>query len=109
MQTRIVNNQIKAHGREVVGEVRKAHRETAEFIAAEQRERVPVLTGALKASISVEDINEDVVAILEGGEPVNYPIYVEFGTENQPAQQHIRPAFKSGMRFLRQRLASIKK
>jgi HK97 gp10 family phage protein len=61
----------------------------AEKIAVEQRNTAPVLTGALRDSISIEHVGKAEVRV---GPTVPYARFVEDGTANMAPQPFIRPA-----------------
>jgi HK97 gp10 family phage protein len=61
----------------------------AEEVLAAAEHLVPVDTGALKDSLHIEDApggGKRVVA------DTPYAVFVEFGTENMPAEPYLRPA-----------------
>jgi HK97 gp10 family phage protein len=62
----------------------------ADLVQSEAQHLVPVLTGALRASINVEQngLTADVVA----GEGLTYAAAVEYGTHAMPAHPYMRPA-----------------
>jgi hypothetical protein len=62
----------------------------ADLVQREAQHLVPVLTGALRASITVEHdgLTADVVA----GEGLTYAADVEYGTHAMPAHPYLRPA-----------------
>jgi len=61
-------------------------------IVREAKQRAPVDTGRLRASITAELIEKGEVPKVLVGTNVEYAPNVEFGTENQAAQPFIRPA-----------------
>lgn len=67
--------------------------ELAEDIAADERRLVPVLSGALRATIRVEH-GSPVTRIWVGDTAagIDYHLYQEFGTSIMDAQPFIRPA-----------------
>lgn len=65
----------------------------ANLIADLARQLVPVDTGALQASIRVEDgATPTSRTIVAGGGAVDYAAFVEYGTANSPAQPYMTPA-----------------
>lgn len=55
------------------------------------RRLVPVKTGALKATIRVEEDGDSTV-VIAGDDKVDYTVKVELGTEHQQAQAFLKPA-----------------
>jgi len=69
----------------------------SESIADLARERVPVLSGDLAASIHVEESNQSSgYYVVAGDESADYASYVEFGTSDTPAQPFLIPAAEQG-------------
>jgi len=76
--------------------------EVLKFIGLEVERKavdiVPVDTGRLKASISTEVVDDDTVETgpnaspKSGVKPVEYAVYVEYGTYKMAAQPYMRPA-----------------
>jgi HK97 gp10 family phage protein len=89
--------------------VRRAAREAGEIWEHAIEATAPVLTGALKDNIEITSrakgntlsvhvgpskaIEKPVKAW--GGQPADYPAYIEFGTKHQPATPFVGPAFES--------------
>jgi HK97 gp10 family phage protein len=59
--------------------------------------RVPVDTGALKASGAVEEATpgNETAVVSYGGDDVDYAVYQEFGTYKMKAQPYMQPAIES--------------
>lgn len=73
---------------------------TAEGMEGFANDFVPVLTGALKASIHVSGgggTYEVTAQSTEGGATREYAGYVEFGTSKMSAEPFMTPAFASGV------------
>jgi HK97 gp10 family phage protein len=64
-------------------------------IVREAKQRCPVDTGRLRASITAELIRQGDKPRVLVGSNVSYAPHVEFGTENQAAQPFLRPAARS--------------
>jgi len=61
----------------------------------EAKDRAPVDTGRLRASITFEDeMRSNGFLRLVVGSNVDYAPFVEFGTERQAAQPYLRPALR---------------
>jgi HK97 gp10 family phage protein len=67
---------------------RASNMKTAEAIAADARQRVPVLTGNLRDSIHVEPEGVDAWVLTK----VHYANFVEFGTRHAPPYPFMTPA-----------------
>jgi HK97 gp10 family phage protein len=78
-------------------ELDRAVRETAFAIEAEAKQRAPVDTGALRASIQA---GADHVAV-----GMEYGPHVEFGTVEQSAQPFLTPAVEAQREHFEQRVA----
>lgn len=63
--------------------------------------RVPVLSGALKASKKRTGRGTKKQTISYGGGKVDYPAYVEFGTSQQAAQPFLRPGAEAAKAVIR--------
>jgi len=61
-------------------------------IVREAKQRAPVDTGRLRASITAELVEQGKTPKALVSSNVEYAPYVEFGTENRPAQPFLRPA-----------------
>ena len=57
--------------------------------------RVPVKTGNLANSYNIEERGSGNSYAVYVGTNVHYAPYVEFGTRNMNARQHLRPAFNA--------------
>lgn len=71
-----------------------ARRRNIELAKEEERiakQLVPVDTGALKASIHVEEGGSE-ARVVAGNEQVDYAPYVEYGTRHEAAQPFMTPA-----------------
>lgn len=67
----------------------------ASMIADLARQFVPVDEGDLRDTIRVSPApgsGKGVYTVVAGGPGVNYPAFVEFGTDVSPAQPYMRPA-----------------
>jgi HK97 gp10 family phage protein len=74
------------------------------FIEAEQKKLCPVDTGALRASIYVENRGTFEIAIVEAQ---GYAFYVEFGTNKMAAQPHARPSAAEGLKYIDDALRAL--
>lgn len=65
-------------------------------IVRESKQRAPVDTGRLRSSITMDEekMNNGLIRVIVGSN-VNYAPFVEFGTEDRPAQPFLRPATRS--------------
>lgn len=77
--------------------VRRQVRTGADVVRSEARRLAPVRTGALRRSITVVEVRDPATGLTEcrvGWDQsiADYGIYVEVGTEDTPAQPHLRPA-----------------
>lgn len=72
-------------------------RAIAEDIVTEAQSLAPVLTGALRDSITAEDLGGGEFDVVAG---VDYASYVEFGTMYAQAQPFLRPAIDAVTRGL---------
>jgi len=61
-------------------------------IVRSAKQKAPVDTGRLRSSITLEEETVDRFIKVKVGTNVEYAPFVEFGTENQPAQPFLRPA-----------------
>jgi hypothetical protein len=66
----------------------EAERKAAEPVLHSAQERVPVLSGDLKATLRIEE-REGHAAVVAGDDTVDYAVYVEFNPDNEP---FLRPA-----------------
>jgi HK97 gp10 family phage protein len=73
-------------------EAKKAVEEETKAVAETMRAHAPVLTGALRDSISYEIRTEGTRAIGEAGPTVPYGAFVEFGTSYSSPQPYAEPA-----------------
>lgn len=74
---------------------RTAARESAERVKNLMIEFAPIDTGALVASIRVQEGAKGLVYKVGPGAEINYAEFVEFGTSNMPAQPYVRPAIEA--------------
>lgn len=95
LKTKITRNrkaELTKQGRQAAATWNAKRAEEAAVIA---RKLVPVATGALKESITVElNRRTGSATLIAGSEQVDYGIHVEYGTSVQPAQPFIRPAIE---------------
>lgn len=108
MQTKVTKNRIKITGQDILKDVQRIHAAAAQVIASIQTQLVPVDTGDLQSTIRIEQINENVIAVREGTDQIDYALYVEYGTDNNISQPHIRPAAEMGKRHIVNELAKMK-
>jgi HK97 gp10 family phage protein len=75
----------------------EATNEIANAILANADPRVPVDTGALRASGEVTEATTGnrVATVSYGGDDVNYAVYQEFGTSKMNAQPYLKPAIEA--------------
>jgi len=71
---------------------RAGARESAERLRALMVEFAPIDTGALVASIRVQEGAKGLVYKVGPGAEIVYAEFVEFGTSNMAAQPYVRPA-----------------
>jgi len=103
--------------REMIPEAKDAFRKSlqqgAEEIVASMRALAPVDDGALKASIrwTADTTGKDSKGdeglryyIIAGGRGVNYAAYVEFGTQDTPANPFFFPAYRLMRKRVRARV-----
>lgn len=110
MQTRIVKNKIKAFGGDIKDVIKSIHSESVKVQASLQKQLCPesdVEHVHLNETIAIEQEGEDIVKVVEGDADHTYWIHVEYGTEDQPAQQHIRPAHAAAVKHKNERLRSL--
>lgn len=74
------------------GRVQRVVAKYAALIEARAKQLSPVLTGALRASITTH--LDGWVAEITAGENLDYAVYVEYGAHNHPAQPFLRPAIE---------------
>ena len=74
-------------------------------IEAQAKARAPVDTGLLKNSINQQPPEDPLRRVVES--PVNYSVYLEYGTSRAPAQPYmtpavemVKPSFEMAMRRL---------
>ena len=74
-------------------------------IEAQAKARAPVDTGLLKNSINQPPPEDSMRRVVES--PVNYSVYLEYGTSRAPAQPYmtpavefVKPSFEAAMRKL---------
>lgn len=80
-------------------QVRDAIEIGSRIILSEAAGRVPVLTGKLKQSLG-RNVREDGLQAAVGSGDYKAK-FVEFGTEDTPAEPFLFPAFRLGARFIR--------
>lgn len=73
-------------------EMRGEMQEVGEAVAERAESNAPVLTGELAASVETETVLEDGVWKARVRATAPYAAFVEFGTEDTPAQSFLRPA-----------------
>lgn len=90
-------------GEDIIREVDDEILATALEIETLAKEKVPFDTGRLRSSINTVRNNKSVSVLT----PVNYAIFVEFGTKYMPAKPFLYPAFFERTRRLTSRIAKI--
>lgn len=81
---------------EVAGE---SIHEGTDIMWSEAEARAPVLTGKLKASIGKNERGDGLQASVGSSDPIAK--FVEFGTNDTPAEPFLFPAFRIGARVIR--------
>lgn len=105
--TKISRNNFQNFKRAVIGDVKGINGQSAQVQVAEQSRLVPVQTGALKSTIRIEQ-EGDVISVVEGTSEIDYALYQEYGTENQPGTPHIRPAHAKAVQYRDRELAKLR-
>lgn len=106
--TKISFNNFQSFKQLVIADVRKINEDAAEVQESMQQQLCPVDTGLLKSTIEIKREGEDVIKIVEGSEQADYWSFVEYGTEYQSAQPHIRPAHAAAVQYRDRQLAALR-
>lgn len=80
---------LNMKGQQIPGEVNKAIRASIKIVEKSAKQKAPVDTGALKASINSRMISELEGEIVDG---VHYGIHLEYGTRKMRPRPFFRPA-----------------
>lgn len=89
----IQRNRIRELSKQGAAAAARRNKEVAEDAKVIAQQLVPVKSGALKATIRVEENARTGGAnVIAGNETVDYASHVEFGTVNADAQPFLRPA-----------------
>lgn len=100
----VTKNNFAKIAAELAPKVTKAVVATALQVESQAKETVPVLTGNLRRSLSVQPLDPFHVLV---GTDVEYAPYVEYGTHRMAAQPYLTPAVELARPVFTARLSAV--
>jgi len=103
VRIKVHNNKLPLIAKKLPNQVGEIVQGAAQEALKVARTRVPVLTGALKASITVQ--TKGLEAVVKSD--LVYAAIIEYGGVNRPAQPYMRPAAVAGRIYIQKGLSKL--